>query len=81
VNISSLCALQPFRSWALYCSGKAARDMMFRVLAAEEPDVRVLNYAPGEEGDAFTEWLGLEGTSRIISSNLPAACRTTNLHI
>uniref|UniRef100_A0A8V0ZD26 Sepiapterin reductase n=1 Tax=Gallus gallus TaxID=9031 RepID=A0A8V0ZD26_CHICK len=47
VNISSLCALQPFRSWALYCSGKAARDMMFRVLAAEEPDVRVLNYAPG----------------------------------
>ncbi|XP_015718528.1 sepiapterin reductase [Coturnix japonica] len=47
VNISSLCALQPFRSWALYCSGKAARDMMFRVLAVEEPDVRVLNYAPG----------------------------------
>uniref|UniRef100_A0A8V0Z5M1 Sepiapterin reductase n=1 Tax=Gallus gallus TaxID=9031 RepID=A0A8V0Z5M1_CHICK len=48
---SALCltssALQPFRSWALYCSGKAARDMMFRVLAAEEPDVRVLNYAPG----------------------------------
>ncbi|XP_021252321.1 sepiapterin reductase [Numida meleagris] len=47
VNISSLCALQPFRSWTLYCSGKAARDMMFRVLAAEEPDIRVLNYAPG----------------------------------
>ncbi|OXB75819.1 UNVERIFIED_CONTAM: hypothetical protein H355_009452 [Colinus virginianus] len=47
VNISSLCALQPFRSWALYCSGKAARDMMFRVLAVEEPNVRVLNYAPG----------------------------------
>ncbi|NXC38372.1 SPRE reductase, partial [Penelope pileata] len=47
VNISSLCALQPFRSWVLYCSGKAARDMMFRVLALEEPDVRVLNYAPG----------------------------------
>ncbi|KAM3831536.1 sepiapterin reductase [Vipera latastei] len=47
VNISSLCALKPFKSWALYCAGKAARDMMFRVLAAEEPDVRVLNYAPG----------------------------------
>nr|XP_040054488.1 sepiapterin reductase a [Gasterosteus aculeatus aculeatus] len=47
VNISSLCALQPFRSWVLYCTGKAARDMMFRVLAEEEPDVRVLNYAPG----------------------------------
>lgn len=47
INISSLCALQPFSSWVLYCSGKAARDMMFRVLAQEEPDLRVLNYAPG----------------------------------
>ncbi|XP_060103207.1 sepiapterin reductase [Heteronotia binoei] len=47
VNISSLCALKPFNSWTLYCTGKAARDMMFQVLAVEEPDVRVLNYAPG----------------------------------
>ncbi|NXY27001.1 SPRE reductase, partial [Atrichornis clamosus] len=47
VNISSLCALEPFRSWALYCSGKASREMMFQVLALEEPEVRVLNYAPG----------------------------------
>uniref|UniRef100_A0ABM5GKY8 Sepiapterin reductase n=1 Tax=Pogona vitticeps TaxID=103695 RepID=A0ABM5GKY8_9SAUR len=47
VNISSLCALQPFKTWSLYCTGKAARDMMFQVLAVEEPAVRVLNYAPG----------------------------------
>ncbi|XP_068430253.1 sepiapterin reductase-like [Clinocottus analis] len=47
VNISSLCALQPFRSWVLYCTSKAAREMMFRVLAAEEPDLRVLSYSPG----------------------------------
>uniref|UniRef100_A0A6I8NTR7 Sepiapterin reductase n=1 Tax=Ornithorhynchus anatinus TaxID=9258 RepID=A0A6I8NTR7_ORNAN len=47
VNISSLCALKPYKSWGLYCAGKAARDMMFRVLAAEEPDLRVLSYAPG----------------------------------
>nr|XP_023474668.1 sepiapterin reductase [Equus caballus] len=47
VNISSLCALQPFKGWTLYCAGKAARNMMFRVLAAEEPTVRVLSYAPG----------------------------------
>ncbi|XP_061439679.1 sepiapterin reductase [Rhineura floridana] len=47
VNISSLCALKPFKTWMLYCTGKAARDMMFQVLAAEEPDVRVLSYAPG----------------------------------
>ncbi|NXK94533.1 SPRE reductase, partial [Formicarius rufipectus] len=47
VNISSLCALKPFKSWALYCSGKAAREMLFQVLALEEPTVRVLSYAPG----------------------------------
>ncbi|NXB11199.1 SPRE reductase, partial [Cnemophilus loriae] len=47
VNISSLCAREPFRSWALYCAGKAARDMLFQVLALEEPGVRVLSYAPG----------------------------------
>ena len=50
VNISSICALQPFKGWALYCAGKAARNMMFQVLAAEEPSVRVLSYAPGRWG-------------------------------
>ncbi|KAG7157766.1 sepiapterin reductase-like [Homarus americanus] len=47
VNISSLCAIQPFKSWSLYCAAKAARDMLFKVLAAEEPKLMVLNYAPG----------------------------------
>ncbi|NWI72363.1 SPRE reductase, partial [Dryoscopus gambensis] len=48
VNISSLCAREPFRSWALYCAGKAARDMLFRVLALEEPGVRVIFFSsPG----------------------------------
>lgn len=47
VNISSLGAIKPFASWVLYCTGKAAREMMFRVLAEEEPDLRVLSYAPG----------------------------------
>ncbi|KAG5281282.1 hypothetical protein AALO_G00069440 [Alosa alosa] len=46
VNLSSLCAQQAFPSWFLYCTGKATRDMMFRVLA-EKPDVKVLNYSPG----------------------------------
>lgn len=52
VNITSLCALQPFPSWVLYCTGKAAREMMFRVLAEEEPDLRVLSYSPGGETPA-----------------------------
>jgi sepiapterin reductase len=50
VNVSSLAALQPFESWALYCSGKAAREMFHKVLAVEnEKDtcLSVLNYAPG----------------------------------
>ncbi|KAI8489852.1 hypothetical protein Bbelb_324820 [Branchiostoma belcheri] len=47
VNVTSLCALQPFKSWSLYCGAKAARDMIFKVLAQEQPDVRVLSYAPG----------------------------------
>eukprot|EP00062_Callorhinchus_milii_P022303 gi/632979945/ref/XP_007906754.1/ PREDICTED: sepiapterin reductase [Callorhinchus milii] len=47
VNISSLCAIKPFKSWSLYCMGKAAREMMCHVLAAEQPDLRVLSYAPG----------------------------------
>nr|XP_014346207.1 PREDICTED: sepiapterin reductase-like [Latimeria chalumnae] len=47
VNISSLCAQKTFNSWSLYCMGKVARDLMFQVLALEEPNLRVLNYAPG----------------------------------
>nr|XP_032813794.1 LOW QUALITY PROTEIN: sepiapterin reductase [Petromyzon marinus] len=47
VNVSSLCALTPYPSWAPYCSSRAARDMLHVVLATEEPHVRVLNYAPG----------------------------------
>jgi len=47
VNISSLCGVVPVSSLSLYCSGKAARDMFFKVLAIEEPNIRVLNYAPG----------------------------------
>lgn len=61
VNISSLCAIQPFPSWATYCVGKAARDMFHLCLDAElnaDPSstapqhrfpysAKTLNYAPG----------------------------------
>ncbi|KAI8821430.1 uncharacterized protein EV422DRAFT_42299 [Fimicolochytrium jonesii] len=47
INISSLAAIQAFDCWSLYCVGKAARDMMHSAIATEQPDVRVLNYAPG----------------------------------
>jgi sepiapterin reductase len=49
VNVSSLAAVVPFRCWATYCTGKAARDMLGRCIAEEEGvgGVRVLSYAPG----------------------------------
>lgn len=47
VNISSLAGIQAFKCLSSYCTGKAARDMFFKVLAIEEPSIRVLNYAPG----------------------------------
>lgn len=47
INVTSLCAIEPMKSLVYYCSGKAAREMFFRVLALENPDVTVLNYSPG----------------------------------
>ncbi|KAM9810598.1 sepiapterin reductase b [Neosynchiropus ocellatus] len=47
VNCSSVFALQGLQSFGLYCTGKAAREMMFKVLSKEEADVKVLNYSPG----------------------------------
>lgn len=47
VNITSKCGIVPYKSMTFYCSGKAAREMYFRVLAEEEEDIIVLNYSPG----------------------------------
>jgi sepiapterin reductase len=49
VNISSLLAVQEFPNWGLYASGKAARDMYLKVVAAEEKNnhIKTLSYAPG----------------------------------
>ncbi|KAK5871023.1 hypothetical protein PBY51_003926 [Eleginops maclovinus] len=47
VNLSSTLALQALPSWVLYCTAKAARNMMFSVLAKEQQNVKVLSYSPG----------------------------------
>ncbi|GFN92009.1 sepiapterin reductase [Plakobranchus ocellatus] len=47
VNISSLAAISPMKSWGPYCMAKAGRDMMIKVLASEEEKIRALSYAPG----------------------------------
>ncbi|OWF39684.1 sepiapterin reductase-like [Mizuhopecten yessoensis] len=64
VNITSGGSHIPTPSLNLYCAGKAARDMFFRVLATEEPSIRILTYCPGSvdtvmlrdlERDTFSE--------------------------
>lgn len=55
VNISSLAAIQPFPTMALYAAGKAARDMYHASLAKENPGMRIVNYAPGPLETDMTE--------------------------
>ena len=38
---------RPIEGWAAYCAAKAGGEMFFRVLAAERPDLRVVNVNPG----------------------------------
>ncbi|CAE8719383.1 unnamed protein product [Polarella glacialis] len=59
VNISSLLAVQAMASWSLYSTGKAARDMFMRSVAADvlalQQDVRTLSYAPGPMHTAMVQ--------------------------
>lgn len=63
VNISSLCAIDPFSTMAVYCAGKASRDMFHSVLAKEASEngkhanLKVLNYAPGAVATDMTDEL------------------------
>ncbi|CAM9383869.1 unnamed protein product, partial [Ectocarpus fasciculatus] len=52
INVSSLWAVEPAKTFSAYCASKAAMEMFMRTLAEETngsdtPSVRVLNYAPG----------------------------------
>lgn len=70
VNISSLCAIEPFPTMAVYCAGKAARDMFHAVLAKEFSEskedqdkkgekqlFKVISYAPGACDTEMTDVL------------------------
>lgn len=68
VNVSSLVAIQPFPTLAIYSAGKAARDAYHNSLAQDYDDenknssssvvIRILNYAPGPlEGTDMTQQL------------------------
>jgi len=47
IQISSLGAVEPFKTWGPYCAGKAARDMLMRSIAVEDPSISTLSWAPG----------------------------------
>lgn len=63
VNITSYCAIKPFESYALYCSGKAAREMYFNVLALEQTETLVLNYSPGPVATDMTVSIAKDSVS------------------
>jgi NAD(P)-dependent dehydrogenase (short-subunit alcohol dehydrogenase family) len=48
VNISSDAAVEAYEGWGGYGSSKAALEQWSRVLAAEEPDLRVYVFDPGD---------------------------------
>ena len=48
VNITSDASVEPYETWGGYGSSKAALDHASRVLAAEEPAVRVYAVDPGD---------------------------------
>lgn len=47
INLTSLVGRVPFSNMSMYGSGKASREIFFKVLAVEQPKVIVLNYSPG----------------------------------
>ena len=46
-NISSGAAINPYQGWSVYCSSKAAIDMLTRVTALENTDYKILAIRPG----------------------------------
>ena len=48
VNITSDAAVEPYEGWGGYGSSKAALEQWGNVLGAEEPDVRVYTFDPGD---------------------------------
>ncbi|XP_059616058.1 sepiapterin reductase-like [Phlebotomus argentipes] len=75
VNVTSLAALEPFASMSLYCSSRAAREMYFRCLAAENPGLTVLNYSPGPVDTDMQTEIRTKSTDEQVKSTM------ANLHV
>ncbi len=71
VNMSSLCAIQPFRTMGIYCTGKAARDMFHKTLAEE------LNANETKHSDENNEVIR-DGTATTATANFNTHTRILN---
>ncbi|XP_063978570.1 sepiapterin reductase-like [Diachasmimorpha longicaudata] len=70
INMTSHAAVLPVKCSGYYCSGKAAREMFFKVFAGEYPEANVLNYSPGtvktQLFDTFRDTVADEGEQKKI---------------
>lgn len=59
IQVTSDNATTPYQTMHIYCMAKAGRDMFFKVMALEEPEVRILSYDPGAvDTDMFRDTYG-----------------------
>ncbi|KAJ8916869.1 hypothetical protein NQ315_005876 [Exocentrus adspersus] len=79
VNITSLCGRSPTLNLAMYGSGKAARELFFKVLAVEEPKIIVLNYSPGPVKTEMFESIIAEAQSEVLKKSFQEVKDTTVL--
>ena len=79
VNITSLCGRTPFKNLAMYGASKAAREMLFKVLALEEPNVVVLNYSPGPVDTSMFDGIIATAQSEEVQNSFRKVKETTIL--
>jgi NAD(P)-dependent dehydrogenase (short-subunit alcohol dehydrogenase family) len=48
VNVTSDAAREPYAGWGAYGTSKAALEQLSAILAAEQPDIRVFTFDPGD---------------------------------
>ncbi|XP_068915562.1 sepiapterin reductase-like [Tenebrio molitor] len=79
VNITSMCGRVPFKNLAMYCSSKASRELFFKVLALEEPNIIVFNYSPGPVDTAMFDNIIKDAQSEEVQNSFQKVKETTIL--
>lgn len=78
VNISSLVAIsQDFAGMGIYSAGKAAREMYHSLLAKDQENPRVVNYAPGPLATSMTQ--DINESKNLYKTDLQSSFHQTQL--